>query len=89
VWRGAELIGGLYGIDAGGVFTGESMFRREPGASKLALLFLIDHLSERGATWLDCQVMTPHMRAIGAREIPRAMFLEMLEEAQERGIRIF
>ena len=89
VWRGAALVGGLYGIDAGGVFTGESMFRREPGASKLALLFLIDHLRERGATWLDCQVMTPHMRAIGAREIPRAMFLEMLEAAQERGIRIF
>lgn len=89
VWRDGELVGGLYGVDAGGVFTGESMFRREADMSKLALLFLIDHLRARGATWLDCQVMTPHMKAIGAREIPRGKFLEMLEAAQESSLRIF
>ena len=89
VWRGEELVGGLYGIDAGGVFTGESMFHRETDASKLALLFLIDHLRTRGATWLDCQVMTPHMEAVGAREITRARFLDMLAAAQEKGIRLF
>ena len=89
VWRGEDLVGGLYGVDSGGVFTGESMFRREPDMSKLALLFLIDHLRARGATWLDCQVMTPHMRAIGAREIARSKFLEMLEAAQRSGIAIF
>jgi len=89
VWRGEELVGGLYGIDAGGVFTGESMFHRETDASKLALLFLIDHLRDRGATWLDCQVMTPHMEAAGAREITRARFLDMLAAAQERGMRLF
>ena len=48
-----ELVGGLYGIDAGGVFCGESMFYREPNASKLALLFLIDHLRSRGSTWIE------------------------------------
>jgi leucyl/phenylalanyl-tRNA--protein transferase len=89
VRRGDELVGGLYGIDSGGVFTGESMFHRETDASKLALLFLIDHLRARGATWLDCQVMTPHMEAVGAREITRARFLDMLAAAQEKGLRLF
>lgn len=89
VWDGKELLGGLYGIDAGGVFTGESMFYRRTGASKLALLFLIDHLRERGATWLDCQVMTPHMKAIGAREIARARYLDLLAEAQSAGRVLF
>jgi len=89
VWSGGQLAGGLYGIDAGGVFTGESMFHRVTGASKLALLFLIDHLRSRGATWLDCQVMTPHMEAIGAREISRTRFLDMLAAAQEQRLQLF
>lgn len=89
VWDGDELAGGLYGVDSGGVFTGESMFHRRTDASKLALLHLIDHLSARGATWLDCQVTTPHMRALGARDIPRAQFLDLLAEAQARNLRLF
>ena len=89
VWSGAELAGGLYGVDAGGVFTGESMFHRAPDASKLALLFLIERLRERGATWIDCQVTTPHMAALGAREIPRKRFLDMLAEEQSRGLALF
>jgi len=88
-WDGDELVGGLYGIDAGGLFTGESMFHMRPDASKLALVHLIDHLRERGAQWLDCQIMTPHMRALGAREIPRLQFLDLLAEAQSRGLRLF
>jgi leucyl/phenylalanyl-tRNA--protein transferase len=88
-WEGDELAGGLYGVDAGGTFTGESMFYLRPGASKLALLFLIDHLRERGATWLDCQVMTPHMQVLGAREIPRARFLDMLAQAQAASLKLF
>jgi len=89
VWRGEELVGGLYGIDAGGLFTGESMFYRASDASKLALLFLVEHLRERGATWLDCQVMTPHMEALGAREIGRGRFLDLLREAQAAGLTLF
>ncbi|HEY8132153.1 MAG TPA: leucyl/phenylalanyl-tRNA--protein transferase [Thermoanaerobaculia bacterium] len=89
VWEGDELVGGLYGIDAGGVFTGESMFHRRTDASKVALLRLVEHLRERGATWLDCQVMTPHMRVLGAREIPRARFLDLLAEEQEKGRNLF
>lgn len=84
-----EIVGGLYGVDAGGVFCGESMFYREPNASKLALLFLIDHLRERGSTWLDCQVMTPHMEALGAKEIDRADFLDRLRDTQELKLDIF
>jgi leucyl/phenylalanyl-tRNA--protein transferase len=88
VWRDDALAGGLYGVDAGGLFTGESMFHLAADASKLALLFLIEHLRARGATWLDCQVMTPHMEALGAREIKRAQFLDMLaqEQAAERSL---
>ena len=88
-WDGETLAGGAYGVDAGGLFTGESMFHRAPNASKLALLFLIDHLRSRGATFLDCQVTTPHVIALGAREVPRSRFLDLLEEAQRSGIRLF
>lgn len=89
VWEDDALVGGLYGVDCGGLFTGESMFHHRPEASKLALLFLIDHLRERGATLVDCQVMTPHMEALGAREISRARFLDALAEVQAQAIRIF
>lgn len=88
-WEGNELVGGLYGVDAGGVFTGESMFFRRSNASKLALLHLIEHLRERGLGWLDIQMMTPHMLALGAREIPRRAFLEKLAREQARGLKLF
>lgn len=88
-WEGEELVGGAYGVDAGGAFTGESMFFLRPNASKLALLHLIEHLRSRGATWLDCQVMTPHIQALGAREVSRDRFLDMLSAAQASGIRLF
>lgn len=87
--RGGNLVGGIYGIDAGGVFCGESMFYKKPNTSKLALLFLIDYLKSRGATWLDCQVMTPHMKALGAKEIERQMFLKLLLSAQNFKLRLF
>jgi leucyl/phenylalanyl-tRNA--protein transferase len=84
-----ELVGGLYGIDAGGVFCGESMFYKEPNASKLALLFLIDHLQQHGSTWLDCQVITPHMESLGAIEIPRHQFLSKLVATQDLKLNLF
>ncbi len=84
-----KLVGGLYGIDAGGVFCGESMFHKAPNASKLALLFLIDYTRERGATWLDVQVMTPHLEMLGAKEIDRDDFLAKLAITQESGVRLF
>ncbi|MGB7068714.1 MAG: leucyl/phenylalanyl-tRNA--protein transferase [Pyrinomonadaceae bacterium] len=84
-----DLVGGLYGVDAGGVFCGESMFYIAPNASKLSLLFLIDHMRENGATWLDAQVMTPHMETLGAREIDRKDFLDRLKETQNLRLEIF
>jgi leucyl/phenylalanyl-tRNA---protein transferase len=88
-WAGGELVGGLYGVDAGGAFAGESMFYLRPNASKLALLHLVEHLSARGLSWIDVQVMTPHMRALGAKLIPRAAFLERLSAALASGLELF
>ena len=81
VWDGDRLVGGIYGVDAGGAFAAESMFYREPQASKLALLHLINHLKAQGAQWLDIQMMTPHMERLGARVISREQFLELLRQA--------
>jgi leucyl/phenylalanyl-tRNA--protein transferase len=78
VWRGDKLVGGLYGVDAGGLFCGESMFHHEDNASKAAILHLARHLSERGSRWMDIQQLTPHMARLGAREIPRANYLAQL-----------
>lgn len=89
VWDDDEMVGGLYGVTAGGVFCGESMFHLRPNASKFALLHLIDHLRARGATWLDIQVMTPHFEALGAKEISRAAFLDKLETAQKENRQLF
>jgi leucyl/phenylalanyl-tRNA--protein transferase len=87
--QSGHLVGGVYGVDAGGVFCGESMFHSVTNASKLSLLFLIDHLRERGSTWLDAQVMTPHIRALGARDIRRSEFLRKLKETQGFGLKLF
>jgi leucyl/phenylalanyl-tRNA--protein transferase len=88
-WEGDELVGGIYGVDAGGAFAGESMFYLRPNASKLALLFLIEHLRARGLDWLDVQVLTPHVEALGARLIPRDAFLDKLARTLRRGLRLF
>jgi leucyl/phenylalanyl-tRNA---protein transferase len=82
-WDGEALVGGLYGVTAGGVFTGESMFHRVSDASKLCVLHLIAHLQARGATWLDIQQLTPHFALLGAREISRAEFLKRLRAEQK------
>ena len=84
-----ELVGGLYGVDAGGVFCGESMFHRASNASKLALLHLVEYLKLRGSTWLDVQVMTPHFKSFGAKEISRKAFLKKLKETQGLNIKLF
>jgi len=89
VWDDARLVGGIYGVDPGGCFGGESMFFLEPNASKMALLFLVDHLQERGLEWLDIQVMTPHMETMGAHNIPRGEFLDRLERELASGRTLF
>lgn len=84
-----ELVGGLYGMAIGGFFAGESMFYRMSNASKLCLVYLVEHLRERGVPWIDCQVMTPLFKSFGAREIPRAEYMRMLPEAINRKIDLF
>ncbi len=83
------LVGGLYGVAVGGVFSGESMFHYVPNASKLALLFLTDHLRARGLGWMDIQVMTPHLAVLGAHEVPRDEFLDWLDAEYARGLALF
>ena len=78
VWRGDTLVGGLYGVAVGRVFTGESMFHRESNTSKLALIALDDHLAERGFILIDAQLHTPHLESMGAVMVPRADFLDLL-----------
>jgi len=89
VWRDGELVGGLYGVDAGGFFGGESMFHRVDNASKLAICYLARHLSERGQTWMDIQQLTPHLERLGAREVTRATFLAQLAEELARRRKLF
>jgi leucyl/phenylalanyl-tRNA---protein transferase len=78
------LVGGLYGVTAGGYFSGESMFHRASDASKLCVLHLVEHLKARGQAWLDIQTMTPHFLALGAIDIPREEFLERMEREQSK-----
>ena len=80
VWRRGELVGGLYGVDAGGVFGGESMFHRVDNASKLAVLHLAGYLRGRGAAWMDIQQLTPHMARLGGRAVSRVEFLSLLRD---------
>jgi len=89
VWEGTELVGGLYGVDASGSFAGESMFSLRSNASKLALLFLIEHLKERGLDWIDIQMVSPHLEALGAKLVSRAKFLEKLAATQKRNLTLF
>ncbi|MBI5202420.1 MAG: leucyl/phenylalanyl-tRNA--protein transferase [Elusimicrobia bacterium] len=88
-WLGERLVGGLYGVESEGCFSGESMFHLEPDASKLALLHLADHLRGRGLGWMDIQMLTPHMERLGARELPRDEFLDLLEGAQDARRKLF
>ena len=89
VWEGTELVGGLYGVDACGSFSGESMFSLRSNASKFALLFLIQHLKQRGVDWIDIQMVTAHLEALGAKAIPRAEFLAKLAATQKRKLTLF
>jgi leucyl/phenylalanyl-tRNA--protein transferase len=80
-WRGGELVGGLYGLAIAGGFFGESMFSTVSGASKVALVHLVEMLSQRGFKLLDTQFMNEHVRQFGAIEIPRAVYLSNLHDA--------
>ena len=79
VWQNDELVGGLYGIDLGQVFCGESMFSKVSNASKVAFITLINQLKKDNYKLLDCQVYNEHLESLGCREIDRKDFIELLE----------
>jgi leucyl/phenylalanyl-tRNA---protein transferase len=80
-WSGGELAGGLYGVALGKVFFGESMFARAADASKVALVRLVERLRAADYRVIDCQQATAHLASLGAREIPRKAFAQLLQES--------
>jgi len=84
VWRGEQLVGGLYGVSLGAAFFGESMFHRERDASKVALVHLVHRMRERGFELLDSQATTSHLRRFGAIDVPAADYLVQLRKAMKK-----
>jgi len=78
VWKDKELVGGLYGIDLGHVFCGESMFSKTSNTSKLAFIHLVQSLEKKNYKLIDCQVYNPHLESLGAKEISRQEFMGYL-----------
>jgi leucyl/phenylalanyl-tRNA--protein transferase len=80
-WKDGQLVGGLYGVSLGRVFFGESMFSRADDASKVALVQLAELTRAAEFTLIDCQVYTGHLERLGAEEIPRSRFQQLLRQA--------
>ncbi|MGA9637652.1 leucyl/phenylalanyl-tRNA--protein transferase [Flavobacterium sp.] len=78
VWQEGELVGGLYGVDMGHVFCGESMFSKVSNASKVAFITLVNQLKTEDYKLLDCQVYNPHLESLGCYEIEREEFIKIL-----------
>ena len=88
VWDGRQLVGGLYGVRVGRCFTGESMFHREPDASKVAFVDLAARWREAGGSVIDVQIPTEHLASLGVQEVPRAAFLRHLAQVRDEVVRI-
>ncbi len=85
VWEKDKLVGGLYGIDLGHVFCGESMFSKVSNASKFAFIRLAQELEDNHYSLIDCQVYNEHLASLGAEEMPRTRFLKILEGEHQTG----
>ena len=85
-WQDGKLVGGLYGVEIGGLFCGESMFSRVSDASKAALAGLVAHLEARGFEMIDAQVPTDHLKSLGAVEMDRHAFLQRLYQLRDKSI---
>lgn len=81
VWENEQLVGGMYGVDLGTVFCGESMFSIVSNASKVAMIVFMEKFQEEGGRLLDCQVYNDHLASMGAEEISRDEFLLFVETA--------
>lgn len=83
-WQGDRLAGGLYGLSLGKIFFGESMFSLVPNASKVALVALARELDRQGVGIIDCQVTSGHLLRMGAQEITRDLFLDILSHGVDQ-----
>ncbi len=83
-WKGSTLVGGIYGVFVEGVFSGESMFHLLPNVSKLAFLYLMQHLQNRGLDWMDIQMVTPVTENLGGKYILREEFLKRVQKSQQK-----
>jgi len=88
VWREDHLLGGVYGVLTGGIFSGESMFSAETDGSKVALVDLAHRLRAAGAVLLDCQQPTAHLQTMGQVALPRADYLAVLRRVRDRPLRL-
>jgi len=80
VWQENELVGGLYGIDLGHVFCGESMFSKVSNASKIAFIHLAEKLKKENYQVIDAQVYNEYLESLGCEEIPRDLFMQILKK---------
>ena len=83
-WNNKKLVGGLYGLSLGAAFFGESMFSKESNTSKIAFVHLVDRLKQGNFTLLDTQFVTPHLKSLGVKEMPRGLYLDKLRDAIQR-----
>lgn len=88
-WQDETLVGGLYGVQIGNVFFGESMFTHQSNASKIALAGLVEHLRQQGIRLIDCQMTTNHLLSFGAKEISGAQFSKLLNTHIQRSDYIY
>ena len=78
VWKNSQIVGGLYGLDLGDVFCGESMFSKSTNSSKVALVYLAKELKKNNYRFIDCQIPTAHLKSMGGEEISRDQFLALM-----------
>jgi leucyl/phenylalanyl-tRNA--protein transferase len=88
-WAGTQLVGGIYGVLIDGAFAGESMFHHAANASKLILVHMAEYFLARGLHWMDIQMMTPHLKLLGAHEISRDDYLSKLAQTRALGLKLF
>lgn len=81
VWEGDELVGGLYGVELGQYFSGESMFHLRSNASKVAFYHLVEFLKTRNNLLLDCQLSTDHLLSMGAKDVTRTKYMDLLDKS--------
>lgn len=84
VWREGQLVGGGYGVFVQGVFSGESLFHHEDDVSKLALWHMTEKLKAMGLEWMDTQMVTPLVRALGGEEVSRSEYFQLLFNTHRR-----